>query len=133
MRPMIETRVDEWVSVMGSEYADAGKSLDFAEWCGFLTYDIMTELCFGEPLGFVRQMRDYLELAKSFRVFAVPQGLWCRLPEMLKAVQSTPVIKNLFIPAANNRTALGVIMMTRNELIKKRMEKPTNERDILNQ
>ncbi|KAK3306231.1 uncharacterized protein B0T15DRAFT_557099 [Chaetomium strumarium] len=64
----IDERIKEWQTELESRFcaADGTQALKFHEAINFLAYNIVTEIAFGEPLGFVRKWSDHHGLINSY-------------------------------------------------------------------
>lgn len=79
MQPIIQARVDEWISVC-KRYADEGKIIDWGLWSQSLAYDVISDLSFGKPLGFVKTETDVDGLLLAFQLSFPLSGMIARLP-----------------------------------------------------
>jgi len=106
METLVGERILEWTAKLGRTFADTGDMLDLSMWSQwvlnllmespaqyteflitrYLAYDVITELGFGEAMGFVREGQDVGGLIKCFH-YALPAiGSLARLPILTKAV-----------------------------------------------
>ncbi|KAI5776491.1 cytochrome P450 [Geopyxis carbonaria] len=123
MEGAVATRVDEWVETMGREFADTGRKLDFAYWASYYAYDVISELCFGRPFGFIKAGNDFYGLADGFKDHIFWQGLFVRLPSVVRALRGTR-FQRFLDPTSKDGKGLGCVIVIRDELIKDRLENP---------
>lgn len=66
MEPLIDARITDWIATLNERFAETGKQMDFAPWAVFVAYDIISEVGFGEPFGFIKQGIDVSGLIQGF-------------------------------------------------------------------
>lgn len=66
MEPLIDARITDWIAKLNERFAETGKQMDFAPWAVFVAYDIISEVGFGEPFGFIEQGTDVSGLIQGF-------------------------------------------------------------------
>ena len=65
MESAIDARLNEWIHLIDQNWASLPgetKSFDIGRSIQFLTTDIISHLCFGKPLGFVKNQKDMVRL-----------------------------------------------------------------------
>lgn len=101
----------EFVDTLRERFATTGKKLDFGEWSKWFMYDVVTDVTFGEPIGFVREGKDIGKLLQAFHELAPLAGLIAALPWLMN-----PLLKNDFfgrrflMPKAGDSRGGGRIM-----------------------
>jgi len=138
MRPLIEHRVDEWIAALG-EFADSGEDFDASHWGEFLTYDIISELAFGEPLGFIKERADLNHLIDAFHCGLIDFGVFTRMPGLLNFMDKCHLphwLIHWFTPDAPGNRGISTILKERDRLIDLRIsqqgETKAEKPDILN-
>lgn len=66
MEPLVDVRISHWISELTRRFAETGEQMDFAPWAVFFAYDIISEVGFGAPFGFVEQGTDVGGLIQGF-------------------------------------------------------------------
>lgn len=66
MEPLIDARITDWIAKLNERFAETGQQMDFAPWAVFVAYDIISEVGFGEPFGFIKQGTDVSGLIQGF-------------------------------------------------------------------
>lgn len=66
MEPLIDVRIRDWIAKLNERFAETGAQLDFAPWAVFVAYDIISEVGFGAPFGFIEQGTDVSGLIQGF-------------------------------------------------------------------
>ncbi|KAK5169723.1 uncharacterized protein LTR77_005701 [Saxophila tyrrhenica] len=79
MEPLVDARMKDWMDKMEENFADTGKKFDFAPWAVFMAYDIISEIGFGAPIGFIEQGKDVDGLIQGFHDGLPAFGLLGRL------------------------------------------------------
>lgn len=76
----------------------------------YFAYDMIAELAFGEPLGFVKRGVDVNQLIKKFHDMAPFAGFVAALPWIAKIFTSNPLGRYIFMPKPGDNTGTGQIM-----------------------
>lgn len=82
----------------------------------YLTLDMITHLCFGEPLGFVRadsDVNNFLVTTESQFHIALRSSIILELNTILFHITRFRWIKKAIIPSARGNTGIGMIMRVR--------------------
>lgn len=66
MEPLIDARINDWIAKLDERFAQTGAQMDFAPWAVFVAYDIISEVGFGAPFGFIEQGTDVSGLIQGF-------------------------------------------------------------------
>ncbi|KAK4232984.1 Pisatin demethylase-like protein [Achaetomium macrosporum] len=100
----IDERIKEWQTELESRFCAAGgtQALKFHEAINFLAYDIVTEIAFGESLGFVRKWSDHRRLINSYEG-SIPRALG-RTPLL------SNIVRALGIYRPTDKIGLGVLI-----------------------
>jgi hypothetical protein len=126
----LDARVTEWISQLQA-HSSNNQLLEFAKWAQWLAMDVVMEMSFGSPRGFVREATDVGGLIQSLRDLLASVVMF-NLPGIVKVMQ-WPLLFHFLGPKETDKTGMGVIMGTANRAVKKRVEKGNeeNRRDIL--
>jgi hypothetical protein len=81
--------VEQWIKRLDQLYAQTGDKFDFASWSVYLAYDIIGDIGFGAPFGFVEQAKDVEGLIQGFHDGALPHGLLARLYPYTNLIKKT--------------------------------------------
>ncbi|RYP02833.1 hypothetical protein DL764_005574 [Monosporascus ibericus] len=120
----VDERVIEWCTILGTRFADTGKRMDFAAWSQWFAYDTISQLSFGEPIGFVREGRDKGDLIKNFHDMAPFAAVVGALPWLCAPILQNPLTKWLFMPRPGDSSGTGKIMAFRDALLHDRLNDP---------
>ncbi|KAJ0313103.1 hypothetical protein COL516b_000028 [Colletotrichum fioriniae] len=71
MEPLLDKHIERWTSRLDA-FASSGTKMDFAPWAVYLAYDIVSEVGFGQPFGFIEQGNDVEGLIQGFHDGLVP-------------------------------------------------------------
>ncbi|KAG0158664.1 hypothetical protein PDIDSM_6183 [Penicillium digitatum] len=108
MEPLVDERITQWIGKLNEKFAKSGEAFDFAWWAVYMAYDIISEIGFGEPFGFIEKGEDIGGLIQGFHDGLPAFGLLARLHPFTSW------------PADNS--GIGVLMRFRDRLIDKRIK-----------
>ena len=120
MEPLIDRRVEAWLDKLKNQYLVTGDKFSFAEWAAFLTYDVISEVAFGKPFGFIEQCTDISNLISSWHTGLWAFSLTSRLYPMTAWLKKTP-FKSFLVASPKQNFGIGILMKFRDELIARRM------------
>ncbi|KAI5776794.1 cytochrome P450 [Geopyxis carbonaria] len=134
MKPLIEARVEHWISKLGTAYADTALALKFDDIAQYFAFDVITELTFGKPLGFVENLQDCYGLIETINGHLFIQGMLSRLPWLARGARALNPM-GWGEPTPKDKSGLGRIMRVAEEQLEERLSNPhssANQRgDIL--
>ncbi|KAL2110426.1 hypothetical protein VUR80DRAFT_8124 [Thermomyces stellatus] len=119
MEPLIDAQIQHWISRLDEKFAATREPLDFAPWAVYVAYDIISEVGFGAPFGFVEQGKDVEGLIQSFHDGLVPFGIMARLYPLTNWIKSTFLGKYM-VASPEQESGIGNLMRFRDRLIEKR-------------
>jgi hypothetical protein len=82
----LDARVTEWISQLQA-YSSNNQLLEFAIWAQWLALDVIMDMAFGSPLGFVCEAADVGGLVQSLRDLLLASVVMFNLPRILKVMQ----------------------------------------------
>lgn len=112
----VDTRMHEWIDLIDQNWTSLpgeSKKFEIARNIQFLTIDIISQLCFGEPLGFVKNQKDMHDFLKTLesRLPIVEQfSVLTELSTLLAKLSTFPWIKKILIPSATDTSGVGRII-----------------------
>ncbi|KAI8260620.1 hypothetical protein K4K53_001693 [Colletotrichum sp. SAR 10_77] len=121
MEPLLDHHIDRWIEKLDNNFASPRKRLDFAPWAVYLVYDIVSDVGFGQPFGFIEQEKDVEGLIQGFHDGLVPFGIMARCWPFTNWVKSTFLGKYL-VATPEQDSGIGTLMRFRDRLIAKRFE-----------
>ena len=121
MENLIDARMEFWIQTLERKFAKAGTMFDFAPWAVYMAYDIISEIGFGAPLGFVEKGEDIGGLIEGFHSGLVVFGLLCRLHPFTKWFQDTWLGEKLLLAKPSDKNGVGVLMRFRDQLLEQRI------------
>ena len=121
MEPLVDTRIEDWVEALDTRFVNSNSPFDFAPWAVFMAYDIISEVGFGAPLGFVEKGEDIGGLIQGFHDGLPAFGLMCRLYPFTEWVKTTFVADKL-VAKPEDDSGIGVLMRFRDKLLDQRMK-----------
>ncbi|KAJ5627762.1 hypothetical protein N7490_009990 [Penicillium lividum] len=134
MEPLIDARIKEWSAKLDDSFVKTGESFDFAWWAVYMAYDIISEIGFGAPFGFIEKGEDIGGLIQGFHDGLPAFGLLARLHPFTSWLKTTFLKKYLVATPADD-SGIGVLMRFRDKLIAQRIkdnsEKESKRVDLL--
>ncbi|KAI0845509.1 flavonoid 3',5'-hydroxylase [Daldinia vernicosa] len=121
MEPLVDAIVRKWLEKLDHRFAATGEKFDFAPWAVYMAYDIISEIGFGEPIGFIEQEKDVDGLIQGFHDCLVPFGVMARLYPLTKWIKKTPMGRYL-VASPEHESGAGVLMRLRDRLVQKRYD-----------
>lgn len=98
----------------------------------WFVYDLVTQLGFGEPIGFVKQGKDVGGLIAAFHEMAPLAGVLAAVPWLLNPIFKNPIFKGFLMPRPGDSSGTGRIMAYRDQMIKARLDsRETGHGDFL--
>lgn len=86
-----------------------------------MAYDIISEVGFGAPFGFIETGSDVGDLIKGFHDGLPAFGLMCRLHPLTSWIKSTFLNKYL-VASPEQASGIGSLMRFRDKLLEQRMK-----------
>ena len=121
MEPLIDQNIERWIDKLDRRFAQTGKKFDFAPWAVYMAYDVISEVGFGAPFGFIEQEKDVEGLVKGFHDGLVPFGIMARCYPFTNWVKGTFLGKYM-VASPEQDSGIGTLMRFRDKLIKQRFE-----------
>ena len=87
-----------------------------------MAFDVISEIGFGAPFGFVQKGSDVGSLIKGFRDGLPFFGLMARLYTFTDWVKETWIGEQYLVAKPEHKTGFGLLLRFRDKLIKKRIE-----------
>lgn len=119
MEPVIDKRVEHWLSTINERFVKEGSDFDLAPWVTFLTHDVISDLAFGQPLGFVEKGADIQGLVQDIRGSLVFIGVMSRMYPVFNWLRDIGIMGA--ICPDMERTPLGTLARFRDRLTDERM------------
>jgi cytochrome P450 len=123
MEPLIDVQINHWISRLDGLFASpsgAEKSFDFCPWAIYMAYDVVSEIGFGAPFGFVEQGRDVAGLIRGINDGLVPMSIMLRLHPFTTWLKNTWLGEKLLVVKPEHKNGFGALMRFRDALIAKR-------------
>ena len=131
MEPLVDEQLVYWLSRLDELYASptvskaaetGGKPFDFCPWAVYMAYDVMSEVGFGAPFGFVSRGGDVADLLKGLRAGLLPFGIMARMYPLTNLIKKTWLGAKLFVVKPEHKNGFGALMRFRDTLIEKRLQ-----------
>ena len=121
MEPLIDAQISLWISRLDELFASTGKPFDFCPWAAYMAFDVVSEVGFGAPFGFITQGRDVGGLIKGMHDGLLPFGIMARMYPLTYWLKNTWLGK-YFVATPEHDNGFGAMMRFRDALIAKRLE-----------
>lgn len=108
----IDDRIHDLVNLIERKYISTGttlRALDFAQVAQYFTMDVLTDVAFGAPFGYLARDEDVHDYIKTIRSFMPVLELQTNHPVM-NSLMSSRLVKALLAPTAQDRTGMGKVM-----------------------
>lgn len=119
--PMMESNVDarvvDLIDLIKREYT--GKVVDLARVSQYFTLDVLTELAFGHPFGFLAQNGDIYDYIKTCAAFFPLMELRCNIPLISAIVTSRPAERVLALITSDD-VGLGAVISLARKVVAER-------------
>lgn len=121
MEPLVDAQIHAWIDNLEERFASTGETFDFAPWAVFMAYDIISEVGFGAPFGFIKEGKDVEGLIKGFHDGLTPFGIMARLYPLTNWVKGTFLGKYM-VASPEQDSGIGTLMRFRDRLIEQRFK-----------
>ncbi|KAL4983507.1 cytochrome P450 [Aspergillus falconensis] len=129
MEPLIDLRIRDWCNKLDEKYVRTGEAFDFSWWAVYMAYDIISEVGFGAPFGFVEKGEDVGGLIQGFHDGLPAFGLLARLHPFTSWMKTT-FLKKYLVAKPEDNSGIGVLMRFRDSLIEKRVQDLKSNKEI---
>ncbi|KAF7617488.1 hypothetical protein AFLA_006409 [Aspergillus flavus NRRL3357] len=129
MEPLVDARIDDWLNKLDETFASTGAKFDFAWWAVYVAYDVISEIGFGAPFGFIEQGKDVGGLIQGFHDGLPAFGLLARLHPFTSWMKTT-FMKKYLVAKPEDNTGIGVLMRFRDRLIEQRLREIAEGKDV---
>ena len=108
----VDTRILDLMQLIEREHTsnDAKiRPMDFAKIAQYFTLDVISDVAFGEPIGFLARNEDvngYCHVVEQ----ALPAFEWAAALPMVNQVVRLPGLKTLVMPSPSDKSGVGMIM-----------------------
>lgn len=121
MEKLFDGTIQSWIDKLDQRFAQTHEKFDFAPWAVYMAYDVVSEIGFGAPFGFIEQGKDVEGLIKGFHDGLVPFGIMARLWPFTNWMKSTFLGKYM-VATPEQDSGIGTLMRFRDRLIAERYE-----------
>ncbi|KAJ5682561.1 hypothetical protein N7462_005726 [Penicillium macrosclerotiorum] len=129
MEQLVDMRIEEWNTKLDETFAKTGKPFDFAWWAVYMAYDIISEIGFGAPFGFIEKGEDIGGLIQGFHDGLPAFGMLARLHPFTSWMKTT-FMKKYLVATPQDDSGIGVLMRFRDRLIDERVDTIKNGKKI---
>ena len=121
MEPLVDARMHDWIDKIDELFAKTGEKFDFAPWAVYMAYDIISEVGFGAPFGFVDQATDVGGLIQGFHEGLPAFGFLARMYTFTAFVKRT-WLGDKIVAKPEDDSGIGTLMRFRDRLLEKRLK-----------
>ncbi|KAF7192036.1 Cytochrome P450 monooxygenase [Pseudocercospora fuligena] len=120
MEPLVDARIKAWISKLDHNFASTGQEFDFAPWAVYMAYDVISEVGFGAPVGFVEAGKDVEGLIQGFHDGLPAFGVMSRLWPLTYALKNTWFGERYMVAKPEDNSGIGMLMRFRDKLLAER-------------
>ncbi|KAI9711732.1 MAG: hypothetical protein M1820_001876 [Bogoriella megaspora] len=138
LEPFIDTHISHWLSRLSELHASTKSTFDIAPWASYLAFDVISDIAFGAPLGFISAATDVGELIRGLHTGWALFGFLARAyPLKSYLSQSSLLMRKLgLVPNRNAKSGFGILLRTRDKVLKERLAaiasgSPPDRQDLL--
>ncbi|KKY16825.1 putative cytochrome p450 [Phaeomoniella chlamydospora] len=127
----IDNRIQDMINLIRKKYISEGtqyRPLDFAVIAQYFTMDVLTDVAFGEPFGYLKNDKDMYDYIKTIRGFMPVLELQTNSP-LTNYIMSSRVVKALLAPTAKDLTGMGPVIRIAQEVVRERFGPNKIERE----
>lgn len=122
----IDSRITDLMTLIKQE-SSQDKLIDFANVAQFFTLDVLTEMAFEAPFGFLTKNKDIFQYIKQVSDFLSILELCCNFPFMQSLITSR--LMSGFSPKPTDKTGLGAMLGVAQEVVQRRYAPDAKEYD----
>ena len=93
--------------------------MDWAHVAQFFTMDVLTDIAFSRPLGYLKENADLHGYIKTVRAYMPVLELQTNIP-IINTILGNPLLRKLMTPTAKDRFGMGKMMGVAKEVAGKR-------------
>lgn len=108
----IDNRCQDLIGLIQRKYLSSGKAtrtLDFAQISQYFTMDVLTDVAFGAPFGYLEKDEDVHDYIKTIRAFMPVLELQTNHPTV-NLLMSSRLVQAMAAPTAKDRTGMGKVI-----------------------
>jgi hypothetical protein len=108
----IDDRCEDFVNLIRSKYLSSDTTLhplDFAQIAQYFTMDVLTNVAFGEPFGYLANDADVYDYIKTIRAFVPILELQVNHKTFNK-IMSSRLVQALLAPTVEDRVGMGKVI-----------------------
>ncbi|KAL8724299.1 MAG: hypothetical protein Q9166_008030, partial [cf. Caloplaca sp. 2 TL-2023] len=118
----VDDRLEDLTSLIRAKYTSTDrvmKRVDFARLAQYLTLDIITDMAFGEPAGFLSEDGDQFEYLDTMSQ-ALPAFGWVSCLTWLNRLLRNPIVSRLVMPTQEDKKGVGHLMGIAKQMVARR-------------
>lgn len=93
--------------------------MDFAHVAQYFTMDVLTDVAFSNPIGYLKQNADLFGYIKTVRAYMPILELQTNIP-LINTILGNPVIRKVMAPTASDIFGMGKMMGVAREMARER-------------
>ncbi|KAJ6535087.1 benzoate para-hydroxylase [Mycena capillaripes] len=138
LSPFVQNVVEEFVYQLDN-FAGSGSPIDMMKWFNYLAWDIISDLAFGEAVGFVKRGTDHIEVKAPDGTIYKEEAIHVvdNREHLASVLGTVPALRHWakYIPdpffIRGRKSALGITLIAR-ERVDKRIRTNAKRDDLLN-
>ncbi|KAL9016822.1 MAG: hypothetical protein Q9185_005819 [Variospora sp. 1 TL-2023] len=118
----VDDRLQDFTNLVRAKYTSTDKIIrrvDFGRLAQYLTLDIITDMAFGEPAGFLSEDGDQFQYLETMS-HALPRFEWISCLTWLNALLQNSLVSGLVMPTPEDKTGVGHLMGLAKHMVARR-------------
>ncbi|KAL9076204.1 MAG: hypothetical protein Q9157_003761 [Trypethelium eluteriae] len=123
LEPFIDSHISHWLSRLSELYAETSEPFDIASWASYLAFDVISDIAFGAPLGFIAAATDIGDLIRGLHTGWALFGFLARAyPLKAYLSRSSWLLRKLgLVPSRDANIGFGILLRTRDRVLRERL------------
>ncbi|QSZ30214.1 hypothetical protein DSL72_004736 [Monilinia vaccinii-corymbosi] len=118
--PLVDKMISPWLEKLRILFAETQRPVDMARWTTYVAFDTISEVGFGQALGFVESEKDVGGLIQSVHDGIHVFGILAHLYPFVEWLTTGP-LKRFFLVTPDMKNGIGQLMRWRDKLINARI------------
>ncbi|KAI9649763.1 hypothetical protein NHQ30_002344 [Ciborinia camelliae] len=120
VEPLVDKMALAWLTKLNTLFAESRKPMDMTSWATYVAFDTISEVSFGQALGFVEKEEDVGGLIQSIHEGIHVFGVLAHLYPFVQWLTGGP-LRSLFAATPDMKHGIGQLMRWRDKIIEARI------------
>ncbi|KAJ9611407.1 hypothetical protein H2200_004591 [Cladophialophora chaetospira] len=114
----VDDRIGDLIRLIHSE-SEKGKAVDMARFAQYFTLDVLTQIAFEEPFGYLTKNEDVFQYIQKVQEFLQPLEIASNIP-WVYSIMSSRVMLWLFGPRSTDKLGMGAMLGVARRVVNER-------------